>query len=279
VNCPFCAARAGSDDVKHHLHISLDKEVCHCFKCDYKRDWTGLVMDVTGLDYFHSIGELYTVPNPVNYLKMFDSDLVAPVVVASDVSMPDDFVLLGDADGNIARRARKYLVNRGFAQYDWSRYQLGVANSVGYRVIIPIEDDYWQGRGLYPFIQPKYTGPKGAETSHVLFNSKALELYDEVVVCEGAFSAMAVGENAIALVGKNITPEKLTRMTQSDVRRFIVTIEPGAEENMIMLADGLNALGKGVTLWRYHTGDPADSDDYVQISYDMRAKVAMLLEN
>ena len=67
VDCPFCDDRVGDSDTGQHLHVSLSKETCHCFRCEYSRSWIGLIMDMTGLDYIHALGELYTAPNPVDF--------------------------------------------------------------------------------------------------------------------------------------------------------------------------------------------------------------------
>lgn len=275
VDCPFCINEVGSGDDGGHLHVSLVKETCHCFRCDYSRGWIGLVMDVTGGNYIQALGELYKVPSPAK----FSSDLFGvEEVEALEVDLPDDFQLLSTCNNSrLLQRARNYLVRRGFNKYHWEKYRLGVAKSVGIRVIIPVEDSYWQGRSLLPFLKPKYVNPK-AESGHVLFNSGALDLYKEVVICEGAFSAMAVGDNSVALVGKNPTKQKIRRLQDSQVDNFIVTIEKDADRSMMVLADALTGVGKRVTVWKYNEGDPADSTDYTEKPYDLRTKMEILLE-
>jgi DNA primase len=277
VNCPFCEYEVGSEDLKAHLHVSLVKEVCHCFRCNYSKSWAGLVMEITGFDYAQALGELYRPPKPSKFDEikgLWDEDI--PEV--PNVALPADFSLLEEGKSVLAARAKRYMMRRGFKKYHWERYGLGVAKSIGIRIIIPIEGDYWQARAIIQLIKPKYINPK-SESKKVLFNPGALESYKEVVICEGAFSAMAVGDNAIALVGKSATRAKLERLKQSDVEHFIVTIEEGAERDMFQLSDELTGVGKQVTVWQYNEGDPADSTDYNVKPYDFGTKLKFLLES
>lgn len=112
-----------------------------------------------------------------------------------------------------------------------------------------------------------------------MFNGKALEMCDEIVVCEGAFSAMAVGSNAIALIGKEMTKEKQYRILNSNnVCKIIVALERGAFYSMQMFMDKAVAIGKEVVVWKYNTGDPADSVDFEVLQYNLRTRVALTLE-
>jgi len=276
VNCPFCIDTVGSDDTKGHLYVGMTKEVCHCFRCGYAASWPKLVMDVTGFSFPQALGELYRSPD----LKKFDElkglwDDNTPSM--PDVELPPDFEHLAGSNSILASRAIRYMSKRGFKEHHWKKYGLGVAQSQGLRIIIPIEDNYWQGRALLNWITPKYVNPR-SESSHVLFNPKALKL-PEVVICEGAFSAMAVGYNAVALVGKNPTKPKIDRLMKSGVDHFIITIEEGATRDMMKLADVLTGVGKQVTVWKYNQGDPADSTDYVVKPYDLRTKMEFLLKS
>lgn len=279
VDCPFCV-----NDYKHHLHISLDKQAAHCFRCGYSSNWIDLVMAITGLPYHQALGELYTPPKirkdaiqeAVDKLqKPSDQD----DTYLKEFSLPKDFKLLGHVtrtQSKLESVAQNYLLKRGFASSHWRRYRLGIAPSQGYRVIIPIERDYWQGRAMNKWDKPKYLNPK-AEAGDVIFNSPALELYDQVVICEGAFSAMAVGENAVALIGKEPTHSKIERLLDTDVGSYIIALEPNAYGTMRKLLDALHRGGKMLEIWSYSQGDPADSSDYSVMDYGLRTRLSLAL--
>jgi len=276
VACPFC------EDVKHHLSISISKQVCHCFRCGYKANWIGLVMAVTGYPFHRAFGELYVQPKVRNFsdeIDIFDKGYTKDVEEKHEHRLPEDFESLCVAKGVMARKAKTYLIQRGFDESYWKYYTLGVATSMYGRVVIPIEKGYWQARRIFKNIEPKYLNPN-EPARDILFNSQALTKFNEVVVCEGAFSAMAVGENAVALIGKEPTEEKLSRLIGSSVDTFIVALEPGAYPTMKKLLHLLHINGKTVLLWRYLQGDPADPNGkYVEMNYTFGTVVSLQLGN
>lgn len=267
VDCPFCIHRYGKYDGQQKLQISANnrKQVCHCWRCDYASNWVTLVRDVTGLSYIQAMGLLYVVPKPVLSesdvrAHLYKNDVfVEPVLYDDSLVMPVGFRLLTDVRGNCLElnHIKNYLRRRRFDETYWDKYQLGwVSNS--WRVYIPIEGDFWQARSTLSWVQPKYMSPDNSNAERAIFNYNALQMYDEIVVCEGAFSAMAVGDNAIALMGKNPTKTKIRRLLDTDIAKFILTLEKRAW-SMLQLADALEQDGRHVEIWEYVDGkDPAD---------------------
>lgn len=273
VQCPFCG------DEKYHLYISLDKQTCHCFRCGYSASWVRLVMDILGCKSWKAVGELYHKPRMVDFdkqINILSHTTIIKEALPSDVELPEDFKIATDSDGELGAIARKYLYSRGYGNDVITKYSLGVAPSIPWRVIIPIEGAYWQGRRLYKWMSPKYINPK-FEAKAVLFNSRALRSYEEVVICEGAFSAISVGDNAIALIGKEPTDQKVDRLVQSSVNHFIITVEPEAWGTIGLLAKRLYRAGKSVTLWVFNSGDPANSYDFQIYPYNSRTIAYMCL--
>jgi hypothetical protein len=211
--------------------------------------------------------------------------LTVPVPVKESVeksSMPADFVpLIGKTETCklLQDTAKKYAKKRGFPDWYWARYNLGVADSVGWRLIIPVEKSYYQARALTSWLEPKYTNPS-YKAEEYLFNSSALEIYDEIVICEGCFNAMAVGENAIALLGKEVPKKKLARLVQSSVKRFIVALDKDALSWSVALADSLKRFGKEVIIWEFDTSaDPAEGGTYKTIPYDpFKTQIELLMK-
>jgi len=237
-------------------------------------------MDVTGMDYARALGELYKPPKAKQCDELEDviesatRPQSAVATFSSRFTFPKGFIALASDKccNPLLRHARGYMYRRGFSKKCWRRYSLGISPSYPMRVIIPIEGPFYQARAIYPFIEPKYIHPK-MESRHYLFNSIALELYDEVVVCEGAFSAMAIGENAIAVVGNKASDEQIARLVGSPVERFIVALDADARILAVELSKRLKRGGKTVTLWQYEKGDPADGGRYISKEFGLRAEV------
>lgn len=268
ITCPFC------DDSHNHMNVSINKEAVHCFRCGYSNSWVGFVMQYSGLPYHKALSELYRIP----HMKEFGSitkNITGIIPREKKIAqLPLDFTLIGSHDKSYNIQ-RKYLIRRGVGEDMWDRYSLGVAESIQGRVIIPIEKGYWQGRSVYSWLKPKYINPK-VEAREVLFNSVALQNYDEIVICEGAFSAMAVGDNAVALIGKEPTEEKLLRLQNAEVGHYIIALEQNAWKTVQRLAEGLFKSGKRITIWRFSIGDPADKlHKFDVLEYDLKTRIML----
>lgn len=278
VDCPFCLERYGKDDTKHKLQISMVKQTCHCWRCEYSASWVQLVQDVTGLSYIHAMAELYVVPKPdlSRLHSAFNSSSKAPNPSSTVFIMPEGYKPLSSLpyhDSAESRAVKRYLTKRGFGKEYWKKYHIGYVPG-SFRVYFPIEGSFWQARSISSLIEPKYMSPE-VPAEDVLFNAQALEMYDEVVVTEGFFSAIAVGDNTVALVGKNPTPPKVRRLAESNVKRFIIAVEERAW-SILSLADSLVARGKEVELWVYDGDtDPADRVKPTKKHYDLRARLEM----
>lgn len=273
VDCPFCASNVNKADYKKKLYVSMHKQVVHCFRCEYSATWVKFVQDYLGCTYVAALGELYTKPRA---RKITEDDFFFSVTKKSvELSLPLDFVPLYGSRG--FKSYKRYLRSRGFGVEHWRKYNLGTSSKYPMRVIIPIEDGYWQGRSILGSVKPKYVNPKVGNSDYI-FNPTALQLYDEVVICEGAFSAMSVGDNAIAILGSS-GRQKSHRLAKSSVSTFIIALEPGAYSKMHKLADYLRNYDKGIIIWEYADGDPNSSvDGYVTYQHTLQSKVRKLVE-
>jgi hypothetical protein len=45
-----------------------------------------------------------------------------------------------------------------------------------------------------------------------------------------------------------------------------------------MFMDRAVAIGKEVVVWKYNTGDPADSVDFEVLQYNLRTRVTLILD-
>jgi DNA primase len=272
VCCPFC-----DFDDKYHLSVCKKKHVSHCYKCGYKASWITLVMNVLHCSYIVAMSELYVKPtlNNGHSKRVIDDKGINSSLGLQ--SLPSDFKSL--YNGRTGEFARKYLEKRGFFSEIWKKYNLGVCESTHpYRVVIPIEDGYYQARATLKWMDPKYINPK-SNARNYLFNSVALDNYDEVVICEGAFSAMAVGDNAIALIGKEPVREKIERLVNSTVGTFCVALDHGAGYWSMKLSEALSRAGKMVIVWDFlDDRDPADGGEYKEYNYDLRNKVFLMMK-
>ena len=285
VNCPFCEERGYGIDTSFHLYISIVKEACHCFRCDYGyQNWASLVSDVEGM--------------PFGIVKCRQAESVTPLyklmrrqVSLADkpghplIDMPDGFLVIADGTSNkhqltVALLAKEY-VRRRLSKYvdNWEVYLhvFGVWDTGFDTIVLPIERGWYQERHMRKY----YTGPKYLSTAHDredrLYNYTALDLYDQVHIAEGVFSAACIGDDSIALCSKTANDMQVRRMCRSRVDMFVVCLDAGFTREALKLAEQLYVGGKAVRIRQYESGDPASCTQYTECEYNFASRVALNL--
>lgn len=291
VMCPICKQDGHGPDTDYHLHISLVKEVAHCFRCDFgTRSYTHLISKVEGCSYSEALLVLGNardeiIPLYILRRKEKESSIVSQFpthVVGRDFLTIRDAITKGGLAARHAIRAAEYIKKRLSGICPWQFYLdvWGVfPGADGYgKLVFPVEDGWWQ----YRHISAGYTGPKYVSCSrpkeHTLYNAQALRIHDTVYVAEGIISAAAVGLNCVALCGKKATPRQLARLgTVRRVKTYVLCLDANTTEESLWLARALRRYGKKITLRTYDKGDPASSRYYKEIQHCFSSEVARRL--
>lgn len=273
VDCPFCG-----DDRKAHLYISTVKPVAHCHRCGWSGTHALLVMDVSGAE---SLWEAWRLINRGPTLMEFKSiaDRLQPKPTpAKDLShMPDWFQPFSKGlDGLSSQMVLDYALKRLTAE-ELRRYGMGFCRDSKQpefmRLVIPVERGYYQARSIFPGVAQKYINPKDPIEDR-LFNYPALEAYNQVYIAEGIISAIALGESAVATLGKEPNTAQLSRLRSSPVARYTLAFDAGTEygRGLVKAAEHLG-VDKPVTIRQYSEGDPDSSESYIEFPYTLQYSI------
>lgn len=277
VNCPFCPTY----DTKQHLYISQHKPIAHCFRCGWSGSHFALVKEVAGAESYAEVRRLFHRPASVAEYNPIIDRLTPRRAIASEdiVQLPGWYKPLTEEQNSEHYRL---VLDYALKRLDWSeitKFGIGYCSDVSMplRMIIPIEKGFYQARSIYNSSR-KYLNPNFPVGSR-LFNYEALSKYSHVYICEGAISAIAVGSNAIATLGKEINKEQLQRLSKSKVKKFTIAFDAGEETKSTVLraADWLMNRGKQVGIRKYDEGDPDDGGDYSESKYSFSYKISSLL--
>jgi len=279
VCCPFCQAKIGRPDTKHHLHISLEKPVAHCFRCEWSGHHLSLVMSVDGCNYSQALQE---IANPSKDISLFDK-ITSPLGLAKgDVvaSIPAGFTsLLGINKGTSLEEKAVwfYLHKRRNIPEDLIREHFGWVPGSN-RVWILIDKNWWQGRSIIN-AEPKYISPPWPKGGS-LWNAMAMEMCACPIICEGVFSAIAVGDRAMALCGKTMDPLQARRIVEANPMCLELMLDADAVQFMYDMANQLVRAGyRGKLKIRYmEFGDPADGVVGKVMDWDFSAEVQCSLQ-
>ncbi len=266
-DCPFCEG-------SRKLCINLKKSVVHCWTCPFGSSLAYFIARWENVPVAQIKAALrgrqllaFRYKNILKDDEDGDEELIKPTAV--DLSWwTDEFQDPLVPKTPMGRKARAYLLgdDRKLTEEQIFSYRIRYAENGRYRgrIMVPvIEKDevvYFVARdflGRDP--KRKYLNPKnnevGKTVGQVLFNFERASQHDVVILVEGAFDAMAVGADAMGILGKVVTPSKRKKLQDAGVKRLVVMLDKdvSAKEKR-ELREGLTGCFEDVR-WVHITGD------------------------
>lgn len=233
--CPYCGR-------EQKMGVNLTTYRTNCFRCGEHPSPAQMVMDIETLDTY---AELITFLKHGDFSELSFTETKVELAEPKPVYLPDGFRLINQGDGHIAKIIRNYLKHRGFNIDELSKQGIGYCTKGDYfgYVILPFYSNgkltYFNAR-LVIGNGPRYNNPPKSVTGlgkeFLIFNEDALGFYNQVYICEGVFNALTVGERAIATMGKAVSRVQVNKFIKSQVKRFILLLDPDAKKQAIDLA-------------------------------------------
>tara|TARA_R110002096_G_scaffold142329_4_gene297591 strand:+ start:2533 stop:3471 length:939 start_codon:yes stop_codon:yes gene_type:complete len=206
-SCPFC------NHHKKKMSINFDKNAWKCWVCDssgrsvdflVKKFGSATDLKDWGLDNEQSFENLEFI--------LFGKKVE---IKKEAIFLPEGFLPLLASDRSYHRqKALKYMRKRGYSNDQIFRMKVGVCTKGEYkgRVIVPSFDDqgdlnYFIAR-TYSNDFPKYKNPKVSKAL-MIFNELTINFNHPIVIVEGVFDAMRVGNNAVPILGSTIKSDHL----------------------------------------------------------------------
>lgn len=160
-----------------------------------------------------------------------------------------------------------YLLGRGLTDGDIAAYRIGEGydDDGEYKVVIPSfgqsgECEYWVARTVNQFSKRRYTNPVVNRRYHLGFLHTAIRCSPRsVVLCEGVFSALIAGRDAVASYGKFVTNDQLHRLWRVGVRDLRIALDGDAEREAMETALRAGRMGFTTSIIKMPKDkDPAD---------------------
>lgn len=209
--CPVCAPR---DRSKKKLAIHIESGKVHCWVCGYKaRTLAPLIRKYGSFDKLSEYRDKFmSETERERSRRCFAADVEVP----QRITLPKDFKLLVTAPLDPdAKAARRYVLDRGLTERDMWYFKLGISDDMRWhrRIIVPSFDgngalNYFVARAIDKFKKPKYDNPDFSKLS-VVFNEINVDWTQRLVICEGVFDMFKCGDNAIPLLGSDLSEESV----------------------------------------------------------------------
>jgi DNA primase len=256
--CTFCHHK------NKHFCVNTEKNFWKCWHCNKSGTLPFLFHKLKCSK--EEIKKLYDALG--NIPKRYSENITNNI----ELSLPEEFISLNISSNSIAyKHAILYLEKRNIHEYDVIRYNIGYCADGRYknRIIIPSYDkngflNYFMARAFdhnkFRYLNPPISKNIIGFESHINWSYP-------IILCEGAFDAIAVRRNAIPLFGKTIPQKLYQEILIHDIPHIYLLLDYDAKEWAIAAAEKLMCNGKTVTIVSVPEGKDA-SDlgfDWTQI--------------
>lgn len=252
-HCPFCNHRKP----KLEINMVTDDEGRNFWEC-----WVCKTRGQT----IHSLIKQLKLPSSEaqEILKYIKKGRKFEYKNEEVVELPEEYQPLSSASRTsvIANKIRKYLYDRGLNDNDFIKYSIGYTTGGDYggRIIIP---SFASSNILNYFVARTYEGAyfkyKNPEASKdIIFFENLINWNQPIILCEGAFDAMAIRRNAVPILGKSISPSLMKKIITSKVQDIYIALDEDAQKDALEIAEKLLNLGKRVFLVDLKQKDPSE---------------------
>jgi len=184
--------------------------------------------------------------------------------VTQSIQLPLEYIPLWNKKNTPDfRNAIHYLSSRGVTIFDILKYRIGYCESGEYsgKIVIPSYDcdgqlNYFVSRAFYKADKFKHKNPKISKD--IIGFDLTINWSQPIVLCEGAFDAIAIKRNAIPLFGKIIQPALQKKIIEKRVRDIYICLDADALRNAIQIAERFMAEGLNVYFVELQDDDASD---------------------
>jgi len=218
----------------------------HCWISDKKGRSISSLFKQMGLpkQYFEQL-------NKIVESSRYKSDLTKKETVEV-ISLPTEYIPLWNKKNTPDyRNAIHYLNSRGVTVFDILKYRIGYCESGEYsgKIVIPSYDstgqlNYFVSRAFYQADKFKHKNPKISKD--IIGFDLTINWAEPIVLCEGAFDAIAIKRNAIPLFGKIIQPALQKKIIENRVRDIYICLDADALRNALQIAERF--MGEGINV-------------------------------
>jgi len=255
-HCSLCNHR------KPKLEINLvpttkNENPWHCWACDAKGKTIASLFKAIKADK-EKYSELNSILGTTTKIDHSEFNL--------NVELPKEYKPLYNLSKTdiIAKHALSYVKKRGITSTDILKYQIGYCETGRYanKIIIPNYDangklNYFIARSFEKDPSKKYDAVSTDKNSIIGFEN--LINWDlPVILCEGAFDAIAIKRNAIPLYGKTMSRQLTKKLLSNNIKDIYLALDSDALKSTLKIAGDLLQSGKHLHVVQLEGKDPSD---------------------
>jgi DNA primase len=255
-HCPLCNHRKPKLEI-NLVPTSKNENPWHCWTCDVKGKTISSLfktVKVEGSKY----SELNSILGTTTKIDQSEFNL--------NVELPKEYkplynILKTDI---IARHALSYVKKRGITPVDILKYQIGYCETGRYtnKIIIP---NYDSNNKLNYFIARSFENDPAKKFDAVSTDKNSIIGFENlinwdlpIILCEGAFDAIAIKRNAIPLYGKTLSKQLTKKLLTNSIKDIYLALDNDALKSTTKIAEELLNSGKRLHVVQLDGKDPSD---------------------
>ena len=250
-NCPNCNHK------KKKLTLNKLTQKFQCWVCGFKGARALQLLKFIKAPYT-AFQELKDIDSQYNFKAS------TQVVKSKDqLKLPEGFTPIITGRGLTRDKSYNYLLSRGITSQDVVKYNIGYIEEgpLNNFIITPSYDrdgflNYWVGRSFDSNAYHKHKLPPASKD--IIGFDMLINFNLPLILCEGAFDAIALKRNAIPLFGKKISKTLYKELVRSKVKQIYLALDQDAILDSLQYAKELMAYGKEIFLLELEGKDPSE---------------------
>jgi len=241
-NCPVCSAEKGVEyDNKFNLEVNIQKNVCHCWSCQFSGSIGKLITKFGRKEHKKKIKQLGIVLSETKGKKKEIQEI-------REIHLPDEYISFESSNQNdlIYKEAWNYLTKeRGLLPETIYKHKMGFTKTGEYshRIILPSYDkddklNYFTARTWLKYRKPKYKNPD-LPREEVIFGENLINWDSTVYIVEGPFDHIVV-YNSIPMLGKELHPKLYDNLMKKANAWVVVLLDDDAWDRAKQIYSQLN---------------------------------------
>jgi|LWDU01.1.fsa_nt_gi hypothetical protein len=188
------------------------------------------------------------------------------------VELPKEYKPLWTTNGSdiIKKHSLSFLKRRNVSFGDIVKYQIGYCDDGIYsnRVIVPSYDltgklNFFVGRNIYSGGM-KYKNPPYSKD--VIIFENQINWNEPIVLCEGAFDAIAIKRNSIPLMGKTIPNTLMKKIIDENVKNIYIALDADAIQSTIKISETFSKFDINVFIIKFNNDDDPSEVGFLKMN-------------
>lgn len=264
-SCPFCLK-------DKHLGVNIEDKTFGCFKCRVGGKIINLIQEILGKSYIETLEFLKEGLDDKYVDISYIGNLINEIKPLASIESKIKPIAMPEGYKSLEGRRISYLDRRRISDEAVSHYKMGVCLTGRYRdrlIVCDVNEQnvpiYWVARDLTGRAEKgnKLWNPPATEnigSADILFNFSLAKNYETVIITEGVFDSIWVGNNGLASYGTGLKKNHLYWLIKGEFKKVIFCYDPDVTDEVLEKNALLTSQFFDTYICKLTKGDPDEHE-------------------